>query len=416
MKQGSLFVAQSGGPTSVINSTLAGIIAEAKCQPQIGRIYGLYHGLEGALKGEFIDLSTLRQEELIKLRHTPAAILGGSRHPLMEEDIIKVIKFLKANDCHYFLFIGGNGTMDTCLRMQELCRQENVAIEVVGVPKTVDNDLEVTDHSPGYGSAARYVALSVRDQILDLQAMRRFEQVRIIETMGRMVGWLAAASFLATGPTTTINPLFIPEVPVDEDELIAHIERVYKKQGYVLTVIGEGLRNKKGEPMGDIPFAGMSDSGCHAVRTGAAEYLARLVNERLGVRARAQILGMNQRSFAACVSPIDEEEAYRVGRTSVRLAIAGGGGQMVILTRQGGQGYYSETGVTTLEKVAGIERQLPLNYYDQVNKRVTKEFVEWIKPLVGEIEPVLWPADLRDIGASSCAICGGRSYLGGCQA
>ncbi|MGI6286533.1 diphosphate--fructose-6-phosphate 1-phosphotransferase [Neomoorella humiferrea] len=409
MKQKSLFVAQSGGPTSVINSTLAGIVAEAGYQPQVGRVYGLFHGLEGALRGEFVELSNLRRDELDKLRHTPAAILGGSRYPLTDEDILKVIKFLKANDCHYFLFIGGNGTMDTCLRMQDMCRQENVAIEVVGVPKTVDNDLEVTDHAPGYGSAARYVALSVRDQVLDLQAMRRFEQVRIIETMGRMVGWLAAASFLATDPTATINPLFIPEVPIDEDEFIAHIEKVYKKQGYVLAVIGEGLRNKKGEPMGDIPFAGMSDSGCHAVRTGAAEYLARLVNERLGVRARAQILGMNQRSFAACVSLVDEEEAYRVGRAAVRLAVAEGGGQMVTLVRQGD---YSETGFTPLERVAGIEKQLPLNYYDRVNKRVTPEFVEWIKPLVGEIEPVLWPADLRATNKSSCVVCGGRTYLG----
>ncbi|WP_258359502.1 diphosphate--fructose-6-phosphate 1-phosphotransferase [Moorella sulfitireducens (nom. illeg.)] len=409
MKQKSLFVAQSGGPTSVINSTLAGIIAEAGRQLQVERVYGLLHGLEGALRGEIVDLSNLSGEELDKLRHTPAAILGGSRYPLNDEDILKIAKFLKDNYCQYFLFIGGNGTMDTCLRLQNMCQQEKIAIEVVGVPKTVDNDLEVTDHAPGYGSAARYVALSVRDQVLDLQAMQRFEQVRIIETMGRMVGWLAAASFLAMGPTTTINPLFIPEVPVDEDEFIAHIDKVYKKQGYVLAVIGEGLRNKKGEPMGNKPFAGMNDTGCHTVRTGAAEYLAQLVNERLGVRARAQILGMNQRSFAACVSPIDEEEAYRVGRAAVRLAVEGGGGQMVTLIREGD---YSETGVTPLERVAGIEKQVPLNYYDQVNKRVTQEFVEWLAPLVGEIEPVFWPGDLRTANAATCAVCGGRTCLG----
>lgn len=299
--------------------------------------------------------------------------------------------------------------METCLRLQDVCRQKNIAIEVVGVPKTVDNDLEVTDHAPGYGSAARYVALSVRDQVLDLQAMQRFEQVRIIETMGRMVGWLAAASFLAMSPTTTINPLFIPEVPVDEEDFIAHIEKVYKKQGYVLAVIGEGVRNKKGEPMGNKPFAGMNDTGCHIVRTGAAEYLAQLVNERLGVRARAQILGMNQRSFAACVSPVDEEEAYRVGRAAVRLAVEGGGGQMVTLVRKGEK---SDTGSTSLEQVAGIEKKVPLNYYDQVNKRVTQEFVEWLAPLVGEIEPVLWSGDLRTAGISASAVCGRGSCLG----
>ncbi|MGI9862853.1 6-phosphofructokinase [Moorella naiadis] len=142
------------GPTSVINSTLAGIITIARQQIQVERVYGLVHGLEGALRGEVIDLSHLNHEELEKLRYTPAAILGGSRYPLTDEDIHKVIRFFKDNDCYYFLFIGGNGTMDTCLRLQNMCQQKNMPLEVVGVPKTIDNDLEVTDHAPGYGSAA----------------------------------------------------------------------------------------------------------------------------------------------------------------------------------------------------------------------------------------------------------------------
>lgn len=404
-----MFVAQSGGPTSVINSTLAGIIIEARKQLQVDRVYGLVHGLEGALRGEVIDLSNLAQEELDKLRRTPAAILGGSRYSLMDEDLAKIISFFKENDCRYFLFIGGNGTMDTCLKLQNACRQEKVSIEVVGVPKTVDNDLKVTDHSPGYGSAARYVALSVRDQALDLQAMQRFEQVRIVETMGRMVGWLAASAFLAMGPTRTINPLFIPEIPVDENDFIQHIDKVYREQGYVLAVIGEGLRNKEGEPFGSKPFVGMTDNGCHTVRTGAAEYLARLVNQTLGLRARAQILGMNQRSFAYCVSRVDEEEAYRVGRAAVKLAVSDGGGQMVTLVRQGD---CSAIGTTPLERVAGVERQFPLNYYDQINKRVTLEFVDWLAPLVGEIEPVLWSKDIRTAVNQEIAACRGGNYFG----
>lgn len=403
MKHSSLFVAQSGGPTSVINSTLAGIIAAARQQLQVDRVYGLLHGLEGSLRGEVIDLSNLNQEELEKLRHTPGAILGGSRYPLTDDDILKVVKFFKDNDCYYFLFIGGNGTMDTCLRLQNVCREKNIDVEVVGVPKTIDNDLEVTDHAPGYGSAARYVTLSVRDQALDLQAMQRFEQVRIVETMGRLVGWLAAASFLAMGATTTINPLFIPEVPIDEEDFINHIERVYQKQGYVLAVIGEGLRNKKGEPLGNKPFAGMADNGCHTVRTGAAEYLAQLVNAQLGLRARAQILGMNQRSFAACTSPVDEEEAFQVGRAAVHLAVQGGGGQMVTLVRKGDS---SDTGSTPLEQVAGIEKKVPLHYYDQVNKRVTKEFIAWLTPLVGEITPVLWREEIKKTIIPACAVAG----------
>ncbi len=409
MQHGSLFVAQSGGPTSVINSTLAGIITTARQQLQVDRVYGLIHGLEGALRKESIDLTNLNQEELVKLRHTPAAILGGSRFPLTDEDISKVVKFFKEKECRYFLFIGGNGTMDTCLRLQNACRESNVDIEIIGVPKTVDNDLEVTDHAPGYGSAARYVTLSVRDQVLDLQAMRRFEQVRIVETMGRLVGWLAAAGFLAMDPTTTINPLFIPEVPVDEDEFITHIDRVYREQGYVLAVIGEGLQNRKGEPLGNKPFAGMTDEGCHTVRTGAAEYLAQLVNAKLGLRARAQILGMNQRSFAACVSPVDEEEAFQVGRAAVQLAVRGGGGQMVTLVRKGGSADISST---PLEKVAGIEKKVPQHYYDPVNKRVTPEFVAWLTPLVGEIPPVLWREEIQKTIIPAYAACGGVTNSG----
>ncbi|MCL4439373.1 MAG: diphosphate--fructose-6-phosphate 1-phosphotransferase [Firmicutes bacterium] len=344
-----------------------------------------------------------------KLRHTPSAILGGSRYPVENEELINIAKFLNDNKCQYFLFIGGNGTMDTCLKLQDVLRYKKIPTEIVGVPKTVDNDLEETDHAPGYGSAARYVALATRDQALDLQAMRRFEQVRIVETMGRMVGWLAAAAFLAMEATTTINPLFIPEVPIDEDEIIAHIEKVYRQQGYVLVVIGEGLRNKKGEPMGSKPFTGMTEEGCHVVRTGAAEYLAQLASQKLGLRARAQILGMNQRSFANCVSPVDEEEAYRVGMVAVQLAVQGGGGQMVTLVRRV-KG--SATGSTPLARVAGIEKQLPLNYYDQVNKRVTKEFVEWLVPLVGQIGPVLWPEDLRPGDIPSNLVCGGGNCCG----
>jgi len=384
MQQKTLFVAQSGGPTSVINSTLAGIISAARKKGEISGIYGLLHGLEGALRGESVALGHLNPEDLRRLSNTPAAILGGSRYPLKDEDLNKIITYLIGYNCRYFLLIGGNGTMETCLRLQKVARQKKVSMEIVGVPKTVDNDLAETDHAPGYASAARYVALAVRDQLLDLESMSRFEQVRIIETMGRRVGWLAAAAFLAMNPTDTIYPVFIPEVTIDEEEFISHIKKICTERGCALVVIGEGIRNKEGKPLGSQPFAGMEDKGCHAVHTGAAEYLARLVNEKLGLRARAQVLGMNQRSFTACVSPVDKEEAYQVGVKAVELALEGGGGNMVTLEREGEK---TKTGVAPLERVAGIERQLPPNFYDSTNKRVTQAFVDWVSPLVGDLGP-----------------------------
>lgn len=417
MAKNFLFVAQSGGPTSVINSTLAGIIAAAQKRREIDGIYGLVHGLEGALRGEVIELN-LTNSELERLNNTPAAILGGSRHPLEETDLEKIIDFFSQNNCRYFLFIGGNGTMETCLRLREAASRQKVSMEIIGVPKTVDNDLAETDHAPGYASAARYVALSVRDQLLDLESMRRFEQVRIIETMGRRVGWLAAASFLAVDATNTVHPLFIPEVPIDEEEFLAHIEKVYKEQGFVLVAIGEGVGNNKGEPLGHTPFAGLNDKGCHTVRTGAAEYLVRRVSEKLKLRARAQVLGMNQRSFTACVSPIDREEAYRVGVAAVNMAVEGRGGHMVTLIREGTS---SRVGFVPLERVAGIERKFPLKFYDQARKRVTKEFVDWISPLVGDLGPTyLYRNELfttikargGKLALEEVACSGGRGYCG----
>ncbi|SMB97283.1 6-phosphofructokinase 1 [Thermanaeromonas toyohensis ToBE] len=385
MGEGALFVAQSGGPTSVINSTLAGIIAAAQKKREIEGIYGLLHGLEGALRGEIIYLDNLRQEELERLAVTPGAILGGSRYHLREEDLDKIASFLIHHKCRYLLLIGGNGTMETCLRLQRVMQQKKAEVEIVGVPKTVDNDLVETDHAPGYLSAARYVALAVRDQLMDLESMSRFEQVRIIETMGRSVGWLAAASFLAVDPINVCYPIFIPEVPLDEDEFLSFIDKIYRQQGFALAVIGEGVIDKQGQPLGIQPFNDMDkEKGCHVVRTGAAENLARLVTERLGLRARAQVLGMNQRSFSTCVSSVDREEAYEVGRAAVELALQGGGGNMITLQREG---CLSKTGFVSLERVAGAERKLPLEFYDSANKKVTPKFVEWIMPLVGELGP-----------------------------
>ncbi|MDR3591693.1 MAG: diphosphate--fructose-6-phosphate 1-phosphotransferase [Negativicutes bacterium] len=389
-KQQALFIAQSGGPTSVINSTLAGIVTQAQ-KLGISRIYGLIHGLEGALKNDIVDLSLLTRQQLVRLAATPGAFLGGSRYPLQAGDLEKVCDFLEGENCRYLLLIGGNGTMDTGLKLHKLVREKGLKLDIVGAPKTVDNDLHGIDFSPGYPSAAQYIALAVRDQILDLAAMKAFEQVRVIETMGRQVGWLAAAGFMAYNPTTTVNPLFIPEHRLDEPAFLRAVEKAYQIQGFAVAVIGEGITNSDGQPLGATPFAGMADGGCHTVHVGSANYLADLVAQTLGVRARAQILGMNQRCFQGCVSNVDQAQAFALGQAGANLAQTGGGGNMVTVKRVD-TGYQADA--VPFESVAGIERLFPEEFYDKTNKRVTQGFVDWLSPLLNDIVPTMNPDEI----------------------
>lgn len=388
--QKSLFIAQAGGPTSVINASLAGIVKEAQ-QMGITHIYGLLHGLEGALKNDVIDFNRLSPLQLEHLTVTPGSFLGGSRYPLKEADFSKVVDFLHQENCQCMIMIGGNGTMDTGFKMHQMVQEKGYNIDIVGVPKTVDNDLQHIDFSPGYPSAAQYVALAVRDQIHDLASMKVFEQVRIIETMGRQVGWLAAAGFMAYHPTTTVNPLFIPEELLDESTFLNCVEKAYKQQGFAVAVIGEGMRSINGDQMGAKPFNGMADGGVHSVFTGASNYLADLVTRSLGLRARAQNLGMNQRACQHCVSALDRSRAFQLGQAGMKLALDGGGGNMVTMTTVNGD---VRTRAVPLDQVAGVERTLPDHYYDRVNKRVTQHFVDWLTPLINDITPTLNPDEI----------------------
>ena len=366
----TLLVAQSGGPTAVINASLAGVIGRAK---ENGfRVLGLKHGLEGALRDEIVDLSRLSPEDLAKLRGTPGALLGGSRHPLENEDYLRVLDLFRREKADVFLFIGGNGTMSTCHTLLRLAAERGEkGLVVNGVPKTVDNDLVGMDHAPGYLSCARFVALSAKAQGADLRCMCRFEQVRVLEVMGRSVGWLAAASALGQEYEGEAPHLvYAPEWPLDPDAFLSDVQDVYRRHGYAVAVVGEGMTRPDGSPLGREQYN--QGGGPRPVIVGASSYLADLVNEKLSLKAKAQNMSMVQRAFSECRCVLDEQEAFDAGVAAVDGSLAGVSGKMIW-----------KGGSLPLEEVSGKERRLPAEYYDPATRQPSKAFRDWLAPLLG---------------------------------
>lgn len=383
--QKTLVVAQTGGPSAVINCTLAGIIEEARSWPGIGEVLGCVNGFHGLLGGDFVRLAGLSDEELQSLRNTPAAFLGSSRLHLTPEHFDQIPRLLADLGAGYYLQIGGNGTMFAAGLIGEKARQAGIELQVIGVPKTVDNDILGMDHSPGFASAARYVAQATLDVGIDLKCMQTFEQVRILEVMGRNVGWLAAAAGLAKGEENEPpHLLYLPEVPFDEEKFISDVDRVVKDLGYAVVVVGEGIKDKNNNPIGSNPFADVKQGS--QVFGGAASYLASKVSRELKIRARAQDLGMAQRCFSPLRSEVDEQEAYLIGRAAVRAAVAGLGGSMVNIANHATVGNLRFS-TLPLQEVGGKEKKVPEQFYNQQTNQVTEEFVRWLKPLLGQWNP-----------------------------
>ncbi len=376
----TLVVAQSGGPTPVFNASLAGIIAKAQ-EEGFTRILGLIHGLEGAINNEYVDLTHLNAKELEILEKTPSAALGGSRFPFWkDEDYKPVLEFFAKEKVDVFLFLGGNGSMGTChtmLRLRQMSKELKQDFIINGVPKTVDNDLYGMEYAPGYLSASKYVALATKAQSYDLKSMRRFEQVRVLETMGRAVGWLAAASILAKqeegdGP----HLVYVPEIAVDLDDFIQRVQECHAKYGYCVIVVGEGMKDTNGNPIGYEQFKKSDDtSKTHRpIFIDAAKFMADLVKEKLGLTSRAQNLGMVQRAFSETVAQKDRELAVRAGRAAVEASVNGISGRMLWAD-----------GSLPLEVVASGEQQMPSAYYDKEKCLPSQAFIEWLSPLVGEL-------------------------------
>ena len=382
--KGTMVIGQSGGPTAVINASLAGAVLEAKRHPEIEGIYGSLNGILGVIHEDMIDMGRERLEVIEGLRSTPSAILGSCRYKLSAEDYERILAVFRAHDIRYFFYAGGNDSMDTAHRLGQLAAERKYQLVVMGIPKTIDNDLPHTDHCPGYGSAARFTALSVRDSGRDTEAIGSVDSIKIIETMGRNAGWLTAASALAREDRDDAPHLiYVPERPLNLDRFLEDVQLVYQRLHHVVVAVCEVMKDENGNVVAESRLPGDVDDFGHPQVGGVAGVLCRLVKSRLGLKARFDKAGTIQRVFMATASPVDVQEAALVGEMAVRHAVEGVTDRMVTLERTADEPYQCTTGLVELAKVANLERPLPDEFLSPSGNDVTAAFTRYAAPLLG---------------------------------
>ena len=387
--EGNCLVAQSGGPTSVINASLAGVVAEALNNECIEEIYGGANGVLGILNEQLVDLASESQQTIRALRHTPGAALGTCRFKLKsQQDYDRVLQVFEAHNIRYFFYAGGNDSQDTADKISKLAQERGYDLRVIGIPKTIDNDLVTTDHTPGYGSVIKYIASTVKEIACDNAAMGQYDLVQIIEVMGRSAGWIAAGSALAKRrdePNAAPHLIYLPEVAFSPEKFISDVQHVLQKEKYCVVVVGEGLVDADGNYV-STASAG-SDAFGHSQLGGAGEYLRGLVEESLQIKARSVSLGMSQRAAAHCSSQTDNDEAYLAGQAAVKAAIAGETDKMVTLLRGDGETYTCETGLASLSEIANGVKKLPESWINEDGVSMNYNFYKYALPLIqGEVQ------------------------------
>lgn len=390
MAQGNVLVGQSGGPTTVINSSLAGVYDAARKSKGIGRVFGMRFGIEGVLNDYLVDLGSESPDVLKGLRSTPGSALGSSRLKLKEEHFPAVLKQLKKYNIRYYFMIGGNDTMDTIHRVTKYANDNGHEMIGVGVPKTVDNDLHGTDHTPGYPSAARYVALSVLQAGILARDMQKVDQFVIYQSIGRSAGWLPAAAACARfNKDSAPHVLLLPERAFNGDAFLAAVEKAHKAHGFVSIVCGEGITNADGTPVsvsqtrdkfGNVEFGAMGG-------TSAAMMLHRMIADEFGWRGEFQVTESLPMCGADRGLKLDFDEAFACGQQAVKLAVKGIGGVMVTMNRvnKPGQKYEIDFGTISLGEVANHERPMPDHFITKDGFGVTKAFLDYVTPLVGTL-------------------------------
>jgi 6-phosphofructokinase len=394
--RGNVLIGQSGGPTAVINASLLGIVEEARQHGEVRRILGARQALEGILGDDLIDLGREDAQRLRRVGHSPSAALGTCRRPFTASDAETALSVLAAHDIRFFFYIGGNDSADTTHQIQALADKRGYALRCVGVPKTIDNDLALMDHTPGYGSIARYITIAARDTSYDAASITSLYKVIILEVMGRNAGWVTAASALArSAPEDPPHLIYLPERPVDAEQVLHDVHKTIAQHGFAVIVVTETIRDDQGDPWA----RGLDADGFGHVRlVGAAERMATMVEERLGVRTRYNKPGTLQRSAGICLSPVDWEEAYLVGKVAVQRAIDGACDVMVTLLRAAGPRYACDTGLAPLIDIAHAERRLPAEFLDE-DGGVNAAFCDYARPLIGgELPPY---AQLEGISVGS---------------
>ena len=384
MRRTNLMIVQGGGPTAVFNASLAAIIVEAQRQTSVARILGARFGIKGLIHSDIADMTKMTPADLEMLRQTPGAALGSSRYSPTDGELHRLVETLRGHDVGYLLFLGGNGTMRGAEIVSGFCQSAGLDIQVVGVPKTVDNDIAATDRCPGYGSAARYLAASTRELGADLRSLP--QPVTILETMGRSVGWLAAATVLARREEGDAPHLvYVPEVPFEADNFLTALDEVVRRNGWAVVVVAEGIRNGDGSMVYEVADAAQTDPLKRPMTGGVAQHLAGVVSKALGIRCRSEKPGLLARASMALVSKQDMADAALVGRVAVQALEAGKSGVMVALLPLGGENGAGHR-LVPLGEAAGIERRIPAGWLCDGPIPVSQEFCNYLRPLVGELD------------------------------
>nr|WP_317448512.1 6-phosphofructokinase [uncultured Sellimonas sp.] len=397
--KGNVIVGQSGGPTAAINSSLAGVYRTAKDRGA-KKVYGMLHGIQGLMEEKYIDLSEHITNDLDVelLKRTPAAYLGSCRYKLPEihenrEVYEKIFEILDKLDIEAFIYIGGNDSMDTIKKLSDYAIVMGYPTRFIGCPKTIDNDLALTDHTPGYGSAAKYIGTSVKEIIRDSFCLEYNKGlVTIVEIMGRNAGWLTGAAALAKGEDC-MGPdlIYLPELTFDLDNFMERIKELLKRKTSVVVAVSEGIHLEDGryvcELGANVDFV---DAFGHKQLTGTAAYLAQYVANEIGCKTRAIELSTLQRSASHCASRVDILEAFQVGGAAVKAADEGDNGKMVVLKRISDDPYQCSTEVKDVHKIANDEKLVPREWVNEDGTYVTDEFIAYVKPLIqGDVSPVM---------------------------
>lgn len=373
----NLLIAHGGGPTAVINSSLQGVIERARELDGRGRIYAARFGAEGLLRDDLAELTNVPASAVRRLGGTPSSAIGSCRRKLEEVDLPALLACFRKHQIDCFLYNGGNDSMDTCEKVARCASREGMPLQVIGIPKTMDNDLAVTDHCPGYGSAARYAALTASEIAAEASALPI--HVVFLELMGRNAGWVTAAGALAAGRAACEVLTYLPEQPVDEERMLGEIEAAFARGRGLLVTVSEGLKDRDGNLLADT---GIRDGFGHIMPGGTAQYLARRVMERLGLKARVEKPGLAGRCSMGCASPADREEAYAVGAYAVEAALRGESGGMVAIAARRQPSYAYHLFLTPFDRVANVEKPVPPEWIEE-NGRVSQAFFEYVTPLLG---------------------------------
>ncbi len=385
--KGAAIFGQSGGPTSVINASAAGVFTEALKQGNITAVYGAAHGIKGMLEEKFYDMSKETAETFELMKTTPSSALGSVRYKLAsadvdETDYKRLLDVFKKYDIRYFFYNGGNDSMDTCNKVSKYMQKVGYDCRVMGVPKTIDNDLWGTDHCPGFGSAAKYVATSTMEVYHDARVYDK-GTITILEMMGRNAGWLTAATALATDKGKGPDLIYLPEIDFDMEKFLNKVDELYKKNGHVIVAVSEGIKDKDGKYIAEYgSMSKATDSFGHAQLGGLADTLAGFVQEKTGAKVRPVEFSILQRCAAHGGSKTDVDEAFLAGQSAVKFACEGQTDYMVAFERPETGAYKCNIKLVKLDEVANKEKTVPLEWIINDGTGLSKEFIDYVTPLI----------------------------------